>query len=56
MNPIPCPVCRQPLEFDEVDIGVGVQMGNFRCPSCGWYESMPELSPSQIETLNRDDV
>lgn len=33
-----CPKCGGPLEFDEVDIGVGVQRGNYRCdnPECGW--------------------
>jgi ribosomal protein S27AE len=35
----PCPECGEPLEFDEVDIGVGVQRGNPRCPNCGWYPS-----------------
>ena len=33
----PCPSCGEPLEFDEVDIGVGVQRGNPHCRSCGWY-------------------
>lgn len=32
----PCPNCGEEMEYDEVDIGVGVQRGNFYCPSCGW--------------------
>lgn len=31
-----CPECGHPLDWDEVDIGVGVQRGNYNCPSCGW--------------------
>jgi len=31
-----CPECGEPLDYDEVDIGVGVQRGNYRCESCGW--------------------
>jgi len=40
MKPIiknPCPVCGDPLNYDEVDIGVGIQRNNYRCESCGWY-------------------
>lgn len=32
----PCPNCETELDFDEVDIGVGTQIGNFVCPECGW--------------------
>lgn len=31
-----CPDCGEPLEYDEVDIGVGTQRGNYYCPICGW--------------------
>lgn len=31
-----CPKCGVPLEYDEVDIGVGVQRGNPGCPACYW--------------------
>lgn len=31
-----CPRCGAELEYDEVDIGVGVQRGNYRCSECGW--------------------
>lgn len=31
-----CPVCDSNLSYDEVDIGVGVQTGNYRCDCCGW--------------------
>ena len=33
-----CPQCGEPLEFDEVDIGVGVLRGNPRCFDCQWVE------------------
>jgi primosomal protein N' len=37
MNDIePCPDCGEPLDYDEVDIGVGMQRGNYGCPNCGW--------------------
>lgn len=32
-----CPICGSELSYDEVDIGVGVQTGNYRCDCCGWY-------------------
>lgn len=31
-----CPNCAGSLEYDEIDIGVGVQRGNYYCPNCGW--------------------
>lgn len=33
-----CPKCDGPVEYDEVDIGVGVQRGPEWCinPECGW--------------------
>ena len=38
MNDELCPKCKTPMEYDEVDIGVGVQRGNYACanPECGW--------------------
>jgi transcription elongation factor Elf1 len=33
-----CPNCGEELTYDEVDIGVGVQRGNYRCDNCGWNE------------------
>ncbi len=33
----PCPECGDQLQFDEVDIGVGIQRGNPHCDSCLWY-------------------
>lgn len=35
-NDMDCPVCGAPCDYDEVDIGVGVQTGNYRCEACGW--------------------
>lgn len=31
-----CPRCGEPLEYDEVDIGVGTLRGQPGCPSCHW--------------------
>jgi hypothetical protein len=35
-----CPKCNSELDYDEVDIGVGVLKGNYRCPNsnCDWTE------------------
>jgi ribosomal protein S27AE len=34
--PPECPECGEILQYDEVDIGVGVLRGNTSCPGCGW--------------------
>ena len=31
----PCPICGEPLEWDEVDIGVGIQRGPTYCSNSG---------------------
>lgn len=31
-----CPRCGEPLDFDEVDIGVGTLRGNPGCQACFW--------------------
>jgi hypothetical protein len=31
-----CPICGGPLEYDEVDVGVGTIRGNPGCPDCHW--------------------
>jgi len=31
-----CPTCGELLNYDEVDICVGIQTGNYRCDCCGW--------------------
>ncbi len=31
-----CPTCSGPLIYDEVDIGVGTQTGDYRCDCCSW--------------------
>ena len=35
-----CPKCGEELDCDEVDIGVGILKGNYRCPNpdCSGYE------------------
>src|SRR4029077_12630146 len=40
-RPAPCPNCQAELDWDEVDIGVGVQTGPAYCPSCGYQEDFP---------------
>ena len=37
-----CPICGSELSYDEVDIGVGTQTGNYRCDVCGWYPDMDD--------------
>ena len=31
-----CSLCGELMNYDEVDIGVGIQKGNYRCDCCGW--------------------
>lgn len=33
-----CPQCQGECYRDEVDIGVGIQVGPWRCSECGWYQ------------------
>ena|SRR3972149_3035849 len=33
-----CPKCDYILSYEEVDIGVGTQRGNYHCDNCGWNE------------------
>lgn len=35
-----CPECGCPLEFDEVDVGVGTIRGNPGCPNCHWVPKL----------------
>jgi hypothetical protein len=44
-----CPDCSEPLDFDEVDISVGVQRGNPRCPNCGWEPRTKEEKQADDE-------
>jgi hypothetical protein len=38
-----CPVCGAPCTREEVDIGVGVQVGPWRCTECDWDEDYKEV-------------
>lgn len=40
-----CPKCSGQCIRDEVDIGVGIQYGPWRCDDCGWGEPIayPDL-------------
>lgn len=44
-----CPECNAELSYDEVDIGVGIQRGNFRCDDCGWSEQKEKV----VERMER---
>jgi hypothetical protein len=47
-----CPDCGEDLEFDEVDIGVGSQRGNYRCLHCRWTPERRRLTrQEQLEGL-----
>lgn len=48
----PCPKCGEPLDYDEVHIGVGVQRGNYYCQSCGWA---PEAIAIDVSDEERAD-
>ncbi len=51
-----CPECDGELEYDEVDIGVGVQRGNYHCPDCGWSPKLPDEvdEPSDAEIYQEE--
>ena len=44
----PCPDCGCELNYDEVDIGVGIQTGNYRCDRCGWCPERDEPDAGTI--------
>ena len=44
-----CPKCGKELTCDEVDIGVGVMTGNYRCNFCGWNEK------ESLDSMFNDD-
>jgi len=55
-----CPKCNEFLDFDEVDIGVGSQRGNYRCPNCFWSDDMVigdrcPMGPLQLHTWSLSD-
>lgn len=37
-----CPRCGEPLEYDEVDIGIGTVRGGPGCPACHRTPGMPD--------------
>jgi len=37
-----CPICAELLSYDEVDIGVGIQTGNYCCDCCSWYPAQDD--------------
>lgn len=47
-----CPKCNEPLDYDEVDVGVGVIRGNWGCPECWWTpkdDEVPYPEDGEIE-------
>jgi hypothetical protein len=46
-----CPRCGEPLEFDEVDVGVGVIRGNPGCPACHWVSDQKPEPEEEIRVL-----
>ncbi len=40
-----CPKCNEELDYDEVDIGVGLMKGNYHCEACGWSDQDEILLP-----------
>jgi len=42
-----CPECGADCWRDEVDIGVGVLGGPWRCSACAWSESLPYDAPTE---------
>jgi ribosomal protein S27AE len=52
-----CPRCGSDLEYDEVDIGVGIQRGNPGCPDCHWVpgedEVVDPLDPNEGHPLTK---
>jgi hypothetical protein len=52
-NNDPCPKCGEPLEYDEVDVGVGVIRGNAGCPACHW---MPAALVEDIAVAQERNV
>lgn len=55
-----CPQCKELLEFDEVDVGVGTIRGNYNCPNCFWNDQMVTsdrctMGPLQLHTWSLSD-
>lgn len=48
-----CPICKEELNYDEVEIGVGTQTGNFRCDYCGWN---PDRDDKEIWSYEHEEV
>jgi ribosomal protein S27AE len=56
MSDEPCPKCGAELEYDEVDIGVGVQRGNYGCPECGWApKRLDEIDEPSDEEIYQEE-
>lgn len=44
-----CPKCGCPLEYDEVDVGVGTMRGNPGCPDCHWTPDRDNDGPAETD-------
>ena len=49
-----CPKCDEELNYDEVDIGVGLMKGNYHCDACGWSDRDDIVSTCQGGLLIKD--
>ncbi len=49
-----CPKCGEELEYDEVDIGIGIQRGNPGCPNCYWIPE--EIQMNDFKDDEEDDI
>lgn len=47
-----CPKCETPCDRDEVDVGVGVICGPWRCNGCGWSDDSG-VCPENVINLIR---
>jgi len=54
----PCPDCGEPLEWDEVDIGVGVICGPAYCsnPSCQFNTRQEEQRTREERWERQEDI
>ena len=49
-----CPICGEVLDYDTVDIGVGLQIGNYRCSVCYWTPDQDDVVYGGTDAI--DDV
>lgn len=51
-----CPNCESDhIDRDEIDIGVGIQYGPWRCDDCGWVEGQPTDVEAIKDAIKEDE-